>query len=451
MNKLFLISLAFFLIISNTLFSQNIKHVVLISLDGSRPEFYTDTTWQANNLQKLKSEGVYADRGVQSVFPSLTWPAHTSIITGANPDKHGIFYNKPFDGGPGQGYWYNSYIQTNTIFDAIKESGMTSGAVWWPVLVGGPVDYNFPVRRPEEGETRFDKLTIRYPYIKPHNLLSDIESQIGRKFTTKDLEFKNGAQSKLVANISNHIIKTYKPNFLAIHFGDIDHAQHVHGTESNQLREAVKFNDSLVGSILEAVDEAGLTDSTAIIITGDHGHTNTKSIFAPNTYLVKHGIIKDYGWKAKFHSAGGSAFLHMKKNNDKSTLDSVINILKDSDEYKEGLFRILDRKELDKMGANPHTPLAIAMKEGVTVSNSQKTKTLRKQKPPFKSTHGYDPGYQSMHTTFIAKGPGILHKSIQDMKLVDIASFIADLLGVDFIAPDGKSIDGVLKNDNGKD
>lgn len=424
---------------------------MLISLDGSRPEFLTDTTWQAKNLQKLKSEGAYADEGVQSVFPSLTWPAHTSIITGANPDKHGIYYNKPFDGGPGQGYWYSSYIQTNTIFDAIKKSGMTTGAVWWPVLVAGTVDYNFPVRRPEEGETRFNKLTIRYPYIKPENLLDDIESKTGKRFTTEDLEFKNGAQSKLVANISNHIIKTYKPNFLAIHFGDIDHAQHVYGTESKQLREAVKFNDSLVGSILKAVDEGGIQDSTVIIITGDHGYTNTKSIFAPNTYLFQHGIINDYGWKAKFHSAGGSAFLHMKKEGDTSTLNSVIKVLKDSDEYKKGLFRILDRKELDKMGANPHTPLAIAMKEGVTVSNSQETKTFSKLKPPFKSTHGYDPAYQSMRTTFIAKGPCIAHRNIKGMKLVDIAPYIADLLGVNFIAPEGESINGALIIDNGKD
>ena len=104
------------------------------------------------------------------------------------------------------------------------------------------------------------------------------------------------------------------------------------------------------------------------------------------------------------------------------------------------MFRILDRKELARMGGNPNTPLAIAMKEGVTVSNSETTKTFREQNPPFKSTHGYDPAYQSMLTTFVAKGPGIKHQNIEDMKLVDIAPFIAELLGLDFIAPDGKLI-----------
>lgn len=445
MRKLCLVFWVLVLVNYSELFAQKVKHVVLISLDGSRPEFHNDTTWQAYNLQKLKSEGAYAENGVQSIFPSLTWPAHASIITGANPDKHGIFYNRPFDGSPGQGYWYNSYLQTETIFDAIKEAGMTSGAVWWPSMVGGPVNYNFPVKRPEARETRFDQLEIRYPYIEPKSLLTDIELEIGRKFTVKDLEFENGAQAHLVTDISNHIIKKYKPNFLAIHLGDMDHAQHVHGTESKELREAVKFMDSLVGSILNTIEEAGIKDSTAIIITGDHGHTNTKSIFAPNTYLVEHGIINEYGWKAIFHSAGGAAFLHMKKENDTATLDAVTTILKESDEYKKGLFRILYRKELEEMGANPNTPLAIAMKEGVTVSNSETTKTFREQTAPFKSTHGYDPAYQSMMTTFIATGPGIEHQNIQNMKLVDIAPFIAELLGLDFIAPDGRLIEGILK------
>src|SRR5690625_2008769 len=84
---------------------KNIKHVVLISLDGSHPKFYMDSTWNAKNLQKLKNKGAFASKGAKSVFPSLTWPAHTSIITGSNPDGHGVLYNKPFDGRPGQGYW----------------------------------------------------------------------------------------------------------------------------------------------------------------------------------------------------------------------------------------------------------------------------------------------------------------------------------------------------------
>lgn len=411
--------------------AQKIKHIILISLDGSRPEFYTDSVWYAPNLKWLKENGAYAEKGVESVFPSLTWPAHTSIITGANPGVHGVYFNRQFDGEPGQGYWYYSYIRTNTIFDAVKEGGMTSGAVWWPVTVAGPIDFNFPVRRAEKGE-RGDALSIRYPYIRPESLLSDIEKEIGRKFTPDDLDFKGNAQGNLVYSITRHIIKVYKPNFLAIHLGEMDHAQHGYGAESAQLKDALRYNDSLIGKILNDVKDAGIADSTAIIITGDHGHINTKASFAPNVYLSNNGFISKNCWEAKFHAAGGSAFLYLKDKDDKSILDSVIRILKNTTEYKKGYFRIIDREQLDKMGANPDASLAIATKEGINVLDRDSGDSYTVQSSPYKSTHGYDPKYASMHTTFIAFGPGIKHEDLKDMKLIDVAPYIANLLNLKF-------------------
>ncbi len=73
-------------------FGQLAKHVILISIDGFRPDFYKDKSWSAPNLRKLMNEGVYA-QGVNSVFPSVTYPAHTTLVTGAAPARHGIYYN----------------------------------------------------------------------------------------------------------------------------------------------------------------------------------------------------------------------------------------------------------------------------------------------------------------------------------------------------------------------
>src|SRR5699024_5829922 len=163
------------------------------------------------------------------------------------------------------------------------------------------------------------------------------------------------------------------------------------------------------------------------IITGDHGHTNTKSILSPNTYLKKNGLISEYGWKAKFEAAGGSGFLYLKKSDDQHILDSVRNILKGSDEYQEGLFEILERSDLDIMGANKDAALAIATKEVVSVSNKYDGKAITLQDPPYKSTHGYDPEYESMQTAFLVVGPGIKHVDVKKIKLVDVAPFIGDL------------------------
>lgn len=100
----------------NNILGQKTKHVVLISIDGFRPEFYKDTLWPAPNLQFMKCQGVYAD-SVRSVFPSVTYAAHSTIITGALPGKHGIINNAPFEpeGESGAWYWYEDAIKVRTI------------------------------------------------------------------------------------------------------------------------------------------------------------------------------------------------------------------------------------------------------------------------------------------------------------------------------------------------
>ncbi len=438
-----LVHFLFIIILAGGCSSQEVKHVVLISLDGSRPEFYMDTSWPAPHLQQLKKEGVYAAKGIESVFPSVTFPSHTTIITGAYPATHGIYYNTVF--GKGIWYWFADSIKCKTLWDAAKEAGMTSGAVFWPVTAGAPINYNFPILRPGHGITG-NRLSVKLPYITPKNLLTDIEMKTGKKFTPEDLTTKNYAQSKTIATISNYIIKKYKPNLMAIHFVGIDHMEHRFGTKGPEITSVVRVTDSLVGTVLQAIKDAGIWKNTAVIITGDHGHTNTKASFSPNVYLARHGLITANDWSAKFRAAGGSAFLYLKDKSNQSLLDSVVSILKNTPEYKAGLFRILDRATLDKMGANSSVSLALAMKEGITAKNGIKGKILSKHKGHARSTHGYDPAYPSMHTGFIAIGAGIAgHKNISGMGIKDIAPIVAHLLHLNFDAPDGKLFPGVIK------
>lgn len=425
---------------------HEVKHVILISLDGSRPEFYLDSTWDAPNLRKFRDEGVYTIEGVKSVFPSLTYPSHTSMVTGAYPIRHGIYNNKPYDGISGQWLSNAKDIQVKTLWDAVKEAGLTSGAVMWPVTVDAPIDYNFPERFPMKGEEDKNVLTIKYPYVSPKSLLSDIEKKTGREFTPDDLSTKNNFnEAKTITLISKYIIKKYKPNLMGIHMIAMDHEQHAHGTDGPMVRAAVSVTDSLIGTIIQAVKEAGIWENTAVIFIGDHGHTNTLGSFAPNVYLAEHGLINGEKWQAKFYAAAGSSFLYLKNEPDKALVDSVVSILKNTPEFKDGYFRILDRETLDKMGAASNSPLAIAMKEGIRVRNGTTGETFIK-KDGSESTHGYDPDYKSMYTAFIATGAGIAEDNIiEGMEVTDIAPLVAELLELDLNAPDGKLVPGILE------
>src|SRR5699024_3123916 len=148
-------------------------------------------------------------------------------------------------------------------------------------------------------------------------------------------------------------------------------------------------------------------------------------------------------WKAKFHGA----FLYLKNKNDQAAIDSVVHILKHTPEYKKGYFRIWNRETLNQKGVNPNVALALAMDAGIRVRSGTGGKIVKVYKGTARSGHGWDPAYPSMHTTFIAVGAGIgKHKNIKGMGIVDIAPVIAKLLGLDFNAPDGKLVQGILAN-----
>lgn len=446
-NFKFLKILVYFFIIYFLGFTHNLyaQHVVLISIDGSTPDFYMDSFWEAPHLKELKKNGIYAETGAKSVFPSITYPAHTSIITGANPINHGIYFNSPFESAPGHANWYSCVIKTRTIWEAIREAGLSSASIYWPVTVGAPVDFLFPVRRPGEGEVG-NQLSVTLPYVRPRDLLSDVEKETGKKLTGESFLIREDfRESKNIALLSNYIIRKYKPNFTAVHFVGIDHQRHAHGRNATQVKEILRITDSLIGTILQSVKDAGIGDSTTIIITGDHGHINTNSTFSPNVYLYKHKYLDERGWKAKFHSG----FLYLKNQNDDGIVESISSILKNTEEFKQGDFVILNRDTLNKLGADPNARIALATKEGIKITNNFKGEATKKFSGKA-SGHGYLPSYSSMNTSFIISGarvtsPGSLK---QEIRITDIAALISKLLDLNFDAPDGTLIPGIIEEKN---
>jgi predicted AlkP superfamily pyrophosphatase or phosphodiesterase len=426
---------------SLTGFSQVTKNVILISIDGFRPDFYLDKSWPAPNLQRVKEEGVYA-KGVRSVFPSVTYPSHTTIITGAYPGKHGVYYNVPLGAKKGQWYWEESYIKVPTLWDAVKQAGLTSGSVMWPVTVGAPINYNFPVKRADNDETS-DQLEVTKPFITPAGLIDEIQSSTG-KFTVADFNVNNTIDVT-IAKMASYIITKYKPNLMAVHFVTVDHAEHAHGRDGAQVRKAVALVDSMIGVVIKTVKDAGLQNNTAIIITGDHGFVNTNTTFSPNVLLEQNGLFTTNDAVAKFHGAGGAAFLYLKDKNDKATIEKVKALLNALPANEKKLFRIVDRAELDKIGANPEVAIGLAMSKGVVADNNAKGELVSIKKKEG-GNHGYFPDFDEINTGFIATGAGIgKHNEIESMGIKDISPLIASLLNLPFKAPDGVLIPGILK------
>ncbi len=425
--------------------AQPVKYVVLISIDGLRPDFYLDDNWATPNLHELVKSGMYSD-GINSVYPSLTYPAHTTIVTGALPAKHGIYSNERFGPGevPARWYWEASLIKTPTLWDAIHKAGLTCAAISWPVTSGAPIDHNVP--EIWSLDKKIDKVTPIREATTPKGFFEEIEQYATGRLTDNDVDNAFLSMDENTGRIASYTIKKYKPNLIAIHFVCADHFQHTEGRNGPMVKKAVAAIDREIEKITEALTVAGIKDSTAIIVTGDHGFCDIHTSLAPNVWLAQNGLIRKINgkpeWTAWFHTSGPFALLHLKHREDVSVGKQVRQILNDLPESQRKMFRIIGRSELDKMGADPDAVLALDPLPGITMNNAFDGPEI---KTVHGGAHGYFPDFKQIQTGFIAYGTAFNKGELPNpMGIEDVSPIIATLLHLDFKSPDGKLPDGLL-------
>ncbi len=427
------------------------EHVYMISVDGLRPEFYRDDSWPAPTLQWMAREGASAD-SVRSVFPTITYPAHTTIITGALPARHGIYYNSPFepDGQTGRWYWEADLIQVPTLWDAVGAAGGTSASFWWPVSVGAPIDYNVPeIWSLEDGYGTDEPLRWNDT---PDGFIEELEREATGRFNAGNLSGDYLTRERLTSAAAAYTIETYRPTFMTVHLIGVDHFQHVDGRDSVKVRQSVAAVDTAIFELVDAATRAGILERTAFVIAGDHGFVDIHSSLAPNVWLAEAGLLepqRDRGdWRAAFHSGVASAFLYLKDPADTATAERVRNIVESRPRAERRLYRIVDRDELAAIGADPNAALALAFVPGISFNAGADGPALR---PSGGGTHGFYPDFDDIETGFIGWGAGFgKGVVVPEMGLEDIAPTIAHLLGIAFEAPDGALYPGLFARPAGR-
>ncbi|WP_343693036.1 ectonucleotide pyrophosphatase/phosphodiesterase [Chitinophaga sp.] len=428
------------------LMAQQVKYVVLVSVDGFRPDFYMDASWPAPNMQQMMHTGVYAE-GVRGIFPTVTYPSHTTLITGVMPAKHGIVYNTPFDPKGLNGTWfkYASQIKSETLWEAAHKAGLKTAAVSWPVTVGADIDWNIPETWLENQPG--DRRMATSQDATPKGLFEEIQANATGLLEANDMDLHYLSMNENLGRMTAYLIRRYKPNLIAVHLPNTDEFEHMEGREGPGVRKAVAAADRAIGDIMEALQKAGIKDSTALIVTGDHGFVDTHSSLAPNVWLAQHGLqgtTPDRGnWKATFHASGGSAFLHLKDQGDTKTLEQVKAILAGLPATQQRLFRVIDKATIDRMEADPAAVLALTGEQGISFNNNADGPLL---KPAKGGAHGYFPDFKEIRTGFVAGGAGLGSGVVlPEIGLEDVAPLVAKLLGIELKQAEGLVYPGALK------
>lgn len=422
-------------------------HVVLISLDGLRPEFYLDPTWPAPMMQQMVAEGVHAE-AVRPVYPSVTYPTHTSMITGALPARHGIVYNSRFVPGRGEALWYweAERIRVPTLWDAVRAAGRTSANVGWPVTVGAPIDHNLPeVWDPEGG-----LMSALRRHARPPDLVAEVEREATGRLTDDNFTIAHVTRDDRAGDAAAYLLRRYRPALLTVHLVESDQFQHQLGREDPLVRRAVAAGDRAISQMVEAAEAAGILERTAFVVAGDHGFVDRHTLLAPNVWLVEAGLrpaelTAGGPWRATFHRAGSALFLLLADPADAAAEQAVRNLLAARPAGERKLWRIVERPELDALGAAPDAVFALDLARGVDASTDAAPPAIR---PKTGATHGYVPDFAQIQTGLVAWGAGVAHGlAVPQLDSVDVAPLVAALLGLDFETPDGHLPAGLLAAD----
>ncbi len=413
--------------------------VIVVSIDGMMPETYLDPDrlgLAVPTLRSLAARGARA-RAVESVFPSVTYPAHTTLVTGAPPRVHGITANRPLD--PLQknhdGWrWYAEDIAVPTLWSAVEAQGGTAALVTWPVTVGARVAFNVP--EIWRAGTPDDQKLLRS--LSTPGLLDRVARAAPELWThLVPPDVRDAAQFA----IARYLVTEERPDLLLVHVWETDDAQHAHGPRSPEARRAFEHVDALLGELIRTLERTPDGSRTTLVVLSDHG-------FAPVDREIRlHALFRERGLveldpagravAAKVASTenGGTAYVHVLDPAAEADVRAALESL------GPAIARIYSREEIAAAGGDPDATFAVGAAPGHSFTDTVAGPAVAER--PGRGHHGFPPADPAMAASFLAIGPGIGPRDLGSIRMIDIAPTIARWLGVTLSGATGTPIAGL--------
>ncbi len=428
------------------------KHLIVISQDAMVFEDL-ELVRTLPNFSKIWNKTARVNHA-RSIYPTVTYPAHVSMMTGVYPNRHRVTNNEQTIFGEVTSKWihYRDWVKAPTIFDYAKEKGLRTAAVFWPVTGKHPaIDYLVNEYWPQS-----DGETPRECFVN-----SGSSDEVMRKVVDPNLHYWAGrthpAIDKFIFGCTCALIREFKPDLLMIHPANIDAYRHQTGVFSSRVTHGLHEIDVWFGDIVKATQDAGIYDDTDFFIVSDHGQMNIVRSISPNVLFAENGLITvdkngaavDY--LAFCKSAGLSSQVFLKDPSDKKVWDRTYALLKRMcDEEVYGISRVFTAEEADREERLAGDFSFVLETDGYTSFTNEWTRplvrTLDVSDYRFgRATHGYLPDKGAQPTLF-AFGPSIQPGAVIDRcSIVDEPPTFARVLGFDMPNIDGKVLEALLR------
>ncbi len=417
------------------------SRLVVLSVDGMRPDFYRrpqEFGLKIPNLLDLVSTGASADL-VESVYPTTTYPAHATLVTGVPPRAHGIYSHlasldptekaRPW-------CWFAGALRVPTLWDVVRATGRKTAAVSWPVSAGAAIDYNIPeIWDPKLADPHQDFTTAARHSTR--GLFPDV---------IKALEPILGAATpdRLRSEAALYIWARYRPDLLLVHFVHYDQLAHKFGPTSPEALAAIENTDEEIGRFRSSFLEG---ESPTLVVLSDHGFVPVEKEAAPLSVLAEEGLFDKeadgapkLGKLGGVHAGGSFAvyWLEEPSTRERAFLQRAVKRLVEAGVVEE----VVDRGRLESLSADPDAELSLDAVPGVYFSDRFDGPLVRDTDKD-RGTHGQLPTRPGLGAAFIAAGPDISPgRNLGCIALTQVAPTLASWLGLprDILASNEKPI-----------
>ena len=423
--------------------ARPIQHVLIVTVDGMKPETYTEPDThglKVPTLREMVRNGA-SSQGVQSVMPTVTYPSHTAMVTGANPGTTGIYTNiawDPLGQNSGGWRWYTEDIRVPTLWQVARQEGLKTALIHWPVTAGAQADINIPeywrasipedmklVRALSTGGI-FEKIAAEFPSFKTDVPPLDLTDPVW-------------------TDAACYAIENLKPNLLLLHLAMVDHWEHEKGPFSPEANAATETADAQIARLISSAKKTGTWQTTVLVILSDHGFAPISQEMRPGVLLKQKDLItldtkgRITDWKAAEITDGGSAYIYVKDPSDDATraaLHSIFDPLVGAE--GSGIRRIASHDQIVAMGGDPNAFLALEASDGTSFAFGYTGDLQGKSRGG--GTHGYFPDRKEMRASMIIYGPAIGPGKIDHGRLIDVAPTVAEWLGLKLDKTDGSPL-----------
>jgi predicted AlkP superfamily pyrophosphatase or phosphodiesterase len=429
--------------------------VVLISIDGLAGYYLDDPKAEMPTLRKLVAEGARA-QSMKAVSPSVTWPNHTTLVTGVYPAKHGVVGNNYYDRETHKQvaligdalFDKEQIVKVPTIYDAVKAAGLKTASVRWPATRDAKsLDWQL---------ADVSSIDLLKRSATPSLIVEARAAGLWAEVDEAERTVKDGrwlASDETCTKLFNFILAKHRPHFAMLHLFHVDHTEHLKGPRTPEAYEAIRANDACVAEVWETLNREFPGKATLFVVS-DHGFSPINKIILPNVVLRKAKLLNEVGEKEETKAAvrvvvqGGGTMVYIL---DQARRTEIAGRIKAGFTGLEGIAKVAGPEEMPAYGiadpkVDPRAPdMMIFAQLGYAFGDTAAGDLPFMEKPERKGTHGHDPSLPELHASFIAWGAGIKQGvKAGEISNTQVTPTIATMMGLEMPNLDGKPVTDIL-------